>query len=178
MAASECRDLESLLQPYVDGEFEADDKVQLEVHLAHCEACRTRVDQERRLRARLRAAVAACAGFIAYLELPQLLVPLFDDAVRRHSQNLPLEVAGDEQRVQRWFEGKVDFNVQVPRFRNVNLQGGRLSHIAAEFAAVCAQAHYGEAKFARRHVGCCDGMRRVAEHEHAFACQVIRIDAA
>jgi anti-sigma factor (TIGR02949 family) len=172
MAASECRELEPLLQPYVDGEFDADDKVELEVHLAHCAACRLRVDEERRLRARLVAvsqvaapaalrsriavglkqerrwttvhtslraaavaAVAACAGFMGYVEIQKMLEPQFDDAVDRHSKNLPVEVSGDEQRVQRWFEGKVDFNVHVPHLQNVNLQGGRLSHIGDHSAA-------------------------------------------
>jgi anti-sigma factor (TIGR02949 family) len=172
MGASECRDLESLLQPYVDGEFEPSDRADLEVHLAHCDHCRALVEHERRFRERVRqaafvpapqalreridlglrrerkwasahavfksaawVAVAACAGFIGYLELPDLLEPLLRDAVTTHSRSLPVEVQGDEQRVMNWFRGKVDFNVQLPHFRNVSLEGARLSHIRDHNAA-------------------------------------------
>jgi anti-sigma factor (TIGR02949 family) len=55
MAAQECRDLELLLQPYVDGEFEANDQLEVEHHLAHCPECRAQVEQGRMLKARLRS---------------------------------------------------------------------------------------------------------------------------
>ena len=57
MGAPECRDLEPLLQPYVDGEFEPGDRADVETHLAHCPACRTLVEGERRLRVRMREAL-------------------------------------------------------------------------------------------------------------------------
>ena len=59
MTALECRDLESLLQPYLDGEFERGEASDLEAHLALCAPCRARVDGERQFRARLRAASLA-----------------------------------------------------------------------------------------------------------------------
>lgn len=173
MSALECRDLEPLLQAYVDGEFEAADQAELEAHLAGCTKCRAIVAQELKFHEQLRAAaatvrapealrarieqglkhehrwatvrkivrpevvaaLAACAGFLAYFSSQRFLEPLLKDAVSNHAHNLPVEVQGDEQHVQRWFAGKVDFNVPLPHLHQVKMLGGRLSHVSDRAAA-------------------------------------------
>lgn len=172
MSARECRELAVMLVPYVDGEYEAADKAEIETHLAGCAACAAVVASERGLRAQLRAAasvrapaalrgrieqavkrerrwglfraavrpeivaaVAACAGVAAWFSTRYLLAPILDDTVAHHSRNLPVEVSGDAQRVQRWFLGKVDFNVRLPHLENVSISGARLSHVRDHNAA-------------------------------------------
>lgn len=61
---NECRELEPLLAPYVDGEAEAADRTRIEAHVASCACCRGRLAAVRTacesLRAR-RGALRACA---------------------------------------------------------------------------------------------------------------------
>jgi anti-sigma factor RsiW len=47
---AECRDLESLLAPYVDGEAQPGDRAVIEAHLRACAACRDRVACEEQVR--------------------------------------------------------------------------------------------------------------------------------
>lgn len=54
----DCRQIESLLPPYVDGEAQSDDRAQVERHLSTCAACRSSVDAQRTVRAVLRARAA------------------------------------------------------------------------------------------------------------------------
>lgn len=49
-----CSELEQFLYPYLDGEFEADEAVNLERHLASCPACATKVHAEKQFLAALR----------------------------------------------------------------------------------------------------------------------------
>jgi mycothiol system anti-sigma-R factor len=42
----DCRELDSLMFPYLDGELVDGDRVRVEAHLAECESCRKRTDQE------------------------------------------------------------------------------------------------------------------------------------
>jgi anti-sigma factor (TIGR02949 family) len=42
----DCRELDNLLYPYLDGELVDGDRVQVDSHLAGCEECRKRTDQE------------------------------------------------------------------------------------------------------------------------------------
>lgn len=172
MSALECRELEPLLQAYVDGEFEAVERAEFDAHLGQCPACRERVMREQAFREQLRAAasvrapaalrariesglkqerrwgavrklvrpevvaaLAACAGFVAYFSSQRFLEPLLKDAVSNHAHNLPIEVSGDEQHVQSWFSGKVDFPVRLPHLRDVSVSGGRLSHVRDRSAA-------------------------------------------
>ena len=51
----DCRQIESLLPPFVDGEADTQTATRVEAHLASCDACRSRVAQERTVRAVLRA---------------------------------------------------------------------------------------------------------------------------
>lgn len=49
----DCRRMESLLPPYVDGEGSPSDAALVEAHLAHCAECRQLVQQQREIRALL-----------------------------------------------------------------------------------------------------------------------------
>jgi anti-sigma factor RsiW len=59
---SECRQIESLLPPYVDGEASASTVAQVDAHLAICDACARSVQAQRTLRAVLRARAAQLTG--------------------------------------------------------------------------------------------------------------------
>jgi anti-sigma factor RsiW len=56
---SDCRQIESLLPPYVDGEARPEASVRIEAHLSQCSDCRDRVAAERTARAVLRAKAAS-----------------------------------------------------------------------------------------------------------------------
>lgn len=60
----DCRELDNLLYPYLDGELVDGDRVSVEGHLASCDTCRTAADQERSmlLLIRSRAKAAAACG--------------------------------------------------------------------------------------------------------------------
>lgn len=51
-----CQDLERLLYPYLDGEFDADERLDVESHLATCAECARQVHAEARLKEALRRA--------------------------------------------------------------------------------------------------------------------------
>jgi anti-sigma factor (TIGR02949 family) len=51
-----CQELDRLLHPYLDGEFQPEERVEVEAHLAGCADCRQRVDAEQQLRLALRRA--------------------------------------------------------------------------------------------------------------------------
>ncbi len=57
-----CRDVDALLPAYVDGELVGTDREDVDVHLAGCSACRSRVDFDRAFKRRLRQAVAERDG--------------------------------------------------------------------------------------------------------------------
>ena len=66
---------------------------------------------------------------------PEALVA---DAVDKHARALPVEVTPAAGDVDAWFQGKVDFHVQVPRFRSANaprLVGARLANVSDRQAA-------------------------------------------
>ena len=109
------------------------------IHLALEEE---RAPRWRRLFTPLRmAAVAACAaGVLLVLVTQDGSNPLVDEAIRRHTRDLPLEVtaaAVGPESVATWFAGKLDFNPSPPQFRgaDVHLVGARLSHIQDRPAA-------------------------------------------
>jgi anti-sigma factor RsiW len=66
-------------------------------------------------------------------------IGLSEEIVKNHSHSKPLEInADDEKEVARWFEGKLDFPVDPPKFApdaNVRLVGARISRIKAKDAA-------------------------------------------
>lgn len=49
-----CRDLDQCLYPYLDGEFDAQERLDIESHLGSCEACARRVHQEAKFRETIR----------------------------------------------------------------------------------------------------------------------------
>jgi anti-sigma factor RsiW len=61
----DCRELESFLPAYVDGEFEAYERAEVETHLAGCAACQHAV----RIQASMKEAVRRAAPAIAPIEL-------------------------------------------------------------------------------------------------------------
>ena len=61
----DCREIESFVPAYVDGEFDAYERAEVEAHLAHCAACRHAV----RVQAALKDALKRAAPAIAPIEL-------------------------------------------------------------------------------------------------------------
>ncbi|ADO72375.1 anti-sigma factor family protein [Stigmatella aurantiaca] len=51
-----CQELDRLLYPYLDGEFQPEERIEVETHLATCESCTLRVEQESAIRQVLRRA--------------------------------------------------------------------------------------------------------------------------
>jgi anti-sigma factor (TIGR02949 family) len=51
-----CQELDRLLYPYLDGEFQPEERMDVENHLEECEDCTLRVDQEREIQQTLRRA--------------------------------------------------------------------------------------------------------------------------
>jgi anti-sigma factor RsiW len=87
------------------------------------------------------SALAACvAGVLVVLATHGGTDPLVEEAIRKHTRDLPLEVTAASmgpESVGRWFAGKLDFNAAPPRFRadQVRLVGARLSNIQDRPAA-------------------------------------------
>jgi anti-sigma factor RsiW len=87
------------------------------------------------------AALAACAaGVLVVVATHGGSSPLVDEAVRKHTRDLPLEVTASSvgaDSVTGWFAGKLDFNPAPPQFRgrDVRLIGARLSNIQDHPAA-------------------------------------------
>jgi mycothiol system anti-sigma-R factor len=51
-----CQELERLLYPYLDGEFQPEERMDMETHLETCAGCARRVEQEREIQQTLRRA--------------------------------------------------------------------------------------------------------------------------
>jgi anti-sigma factor (TIGR02949 family) len=51
-----CQELDGLLYPYLDGEFQPEERMDVETHLTACAGCARRVEEEQRLRQALRRA--------------------------------------------------------------------------------------------------------------------------
>jgi anti-sigma factor RsiW len=51
-----CQELDRLLYPYLDGEFQPEERLDVETHLEMCAACARRVEQEREIQQALRRA--------------------------------------------------------------------------------------------------------------------------
>jgi anti-sigma factor RsiW len=86
------------------------------------------------------ALVACAAGVMVVLATHGGTDPLVDEAVRKHTRDLPLEVTAASigpDSVAHWFAGKLDFNAAPPQFHRaeVRLVGARLSHIQDRPAA-------------------------------------------
>jgi mycothiol system anti-sigma-R factor len=174
-----CQELDSILYPYLDGEFQPEERLEIEAHLTGCAECAQRVNMEARmqqslrraarqavettrapdaLRARLQlgirqeqrrvsqawwlrasaaaAVVAVVAGGTWMTLRPGQHQRFMDDAARRHAKRLPVEIAGgSHEHVEAWFDGKLDHRVSVPRLRDVQLSGARISNVTDRPAA-------------------------------------------
>ena len=62
IAALDCTELERSIDAYLDGEFDARERIEVDTHLAGCARCRALAESQRRvrdaIRARLREAMA------------------------------------------------------------------------------------------------------------------------
>lgn len=171
-----CRDLETQLTPYLDGELIAEARVAIEAHVTGCAPCARHVEVERHnlsviraagkeaspvapaaLRARISeslsrdadrrrrlgagraAAVAATVTFAVVLGHQQYRGHqrrLYEqDAALRHARQLPLEIEQSPEAIERWFGGKLDHKVTVPRFPNSQAAGARLLQVRDKPAA-------------------------------------------
>ena len=171
-----CRDLETQLTPYLDGELIAEARVEFEGHLATCPTCPRHVEVERynltsireaarstspampaALKARLfenlareanrrrrigvgRAAAVAATVTLAvglgHHEYRTHQRRLYEqDAAMRHARQFPLEIVQPADAIERWFGGKLDHPVNVPRFLHANATGARLLQVRDKPAA-------------------------------------------
>lgn len=171
-----CRDLETELTPYLDGELIAEARVEVEGHLATCDVCRKHVERERhnlsviqqavkadapvapeafkarlfenlrhdadlQRRAGLRRVAAMAAGVTVALVVGHQAWRghqrrLYEqDAAMRHARQFPLEIEQSPEAIERWFGGKVDYRVSVPRFPNARAAGARLLQVRDKPAA-------------------------------------------
>lgn len=171
-----CRDLETELTPYLDGELIAEARAEVEAHLATCPTCPRHVEIERHnlsvireagraasptappaFKARLFeniardasrqrrrgvgrvAAVAAGLTFalvISHHEYRGHQRRLYEqDAAIRHARQFPLEIEQSPDAIERWFGGKLDHPVNVPRFPNATATGARLLQVRDKPAA-------------------------------------------
>lgn len=175
-ARDECRELNPVFYPYLDGELDLDERLEIEGHLAHCAACATRVQAELRFRdvVRARTRKAACApealrarisegvhsahrrrqierwmkvsaaalvvvsvgGWAVANRTTERERHFLDDAARRHARRLPAEVQrNNNEAVEAWFDGKLDYRVTVPTLANARITGARLSDVSDRPAA-------------------------------------------
>ena len=171
-----CRDLETQLTPYLDGELIAEARVEVEAHLAACPTCPRHVDVERHnlsvireaaragsprappaFKARLfenlardssrqrrvgvgrAVAVAATVTFavgLGHHEYRTHQRRLYEqDAAMRHARQFPLEIEQPPDAIERWFGGKLDHPVNVPRFPRATATGARLLQVRDKPAA-------------------------------------------
>jgi anti-sigma factor (TIGR02949 family) len=171
-----CRDLETQLTAYLDGELIAEARVEVEAHLATCLTCPRSVEVERHnlslirataqagspaapaaLRSRLFDQLARDAGrqrrtgvgrFAAVAATVTVAVAashhgyrnhqrrLYEqDAALRHARQFPLEIQQPPEAIERWFGGKLDHKVMVPRFPNAQAAGARLLQVRDKPAA-------------------------------------------
>ncbi len=180
-----CRDLETQLTPYLDGELIAEARVEVEEHLATCPTCPRHVEVERHnlsaireavragspaapphLKARVfaslahdasrqrragavRVAAVACtvtfAVGLGHHEYRVHQRRLYEqDAAMRHARQFPLEIQQPPDTaakgefaaaIERWFGGKLDHPVNVPRFPHATATGARLLQVRDKPAA-------------------------------------------
>lgn len=190
-----CDDFETLLHPYVDGEFDAAERHEVDTHLAACAGCSKRVLFQRHFKQSMReaatgpaspmapsdlrrgvlagitreqrtrstrkilafsstAAVLLVAGSAVWGLSPKARERFVNDAARRHARSLPSEInARAHDEVERWFGGKLDHRVAVPRFANATLSGARLSNVQERPAAYIRYVKTDEKNGADRVIG-------------------------
>src|SRR5512137_2646332 len=111
----DCRDVQRLLEPYLDGEFDEAERAGLEGHLASCTPCRN----------------ASAAGALFVFAGHRSMDPMVEEAVRKHARDLPLELSAASlgpEAIPAILASKLDFNPRPPAFRasGVKLVGARL----------------------------------------------------
>jgi anti-sigma factor (TIGR02949 family) len=185
----DCRELDSLLYPFLDGELEAGERFEIEGHLAGCPGCLSRLESEQRLKDVLRdrteltrapaalrarvfdgvraekrkeraqqwlkisaAALVVCAAGsgVAWVRTSDLRARYTADAAIGHARKLPAEVTQDtNEAVEAWFDGKLDYHVEVPRLANARVTGARISNVSdkpAAYISYAAQSRDGRAR--------------------------------
>jgi mycothiol system anti-sigma-R factor len=185
----DCREIDSLLYPFLDGELEAGERFEIESHLGDCPACMARLEAEQRLKdvvrdrvalaqapAALRArvfsgvraeqrkeraqhwlkisaaalVVCAAGSGVAWVRNSGLRERYTEDAALGHARKLPVEVQQDtNEAVESWFDGKLDYHVEVPRLANARVTGARISNVsdkAAAYISYQAQSADGRAR--------------------------------
>lgn len=214
-----CQEFESILYLYLDGEFQPEERLAAETHLAGCPECAQRAHEEGRLRQSLRRAarhsvegsraptalrarlqanlhqeqrresqsawlrrgaaalVLVTVGGGSWMALrPEHHHRYVEDAVRRHTKKLPVEVVGvSHENVEAWFDGKLDHRVSVPRLQDVRLSGARISNVTDRPAAYISYEHHVEGTSAPvRRIGLFvfDDARRDVEAPPLAAVQV------
>ena len=171
-----CRDLETQLTPYLDGELIAEARIEVEAHLASCPTCPRQVEIERHNLSVIREAVreanppappafkarlfeniardanrqqrlgvgrvmAVAAGMtfaivIGHHQYRSHQRSLYEqDAALRHARQFPLEIEQSPDAIERWFGGKLEHPVNVPRFPNATATGARLLQVRDKPAA-------------------------------------------
>lgn len=172
----DCREIDTFLYPFLDGELESGERFEIENHLSGCPSCLARIEAEQRLKdvVRDRAAVVAqapaalrervfsgvraeqrkeraqhwlkisaaalvvCAAGsgVAWVRSSGLRERYTEDAALGHARKLPVEVRQDtNEAVEAWFDGKLDYHVEVPRLANARVTGARISNVSDKPAA-------------------------------------------
>jgi len=80
-------------------------------------------------------AAAAAMVLIGVMQPSGAATPIYEEAVRAHEKNLPVEVGGSEENVAHWMAGKVAVPVRPFRSHYLSLVGGRLWHVQSRDAA-------------------------------------------
>jgi anti-sigma factor RsiW len=62
LIALDCKDLERSVDPYLDGEFDAPERAEVDAHLAGCPACRALVERQALVRASIRTKLREAMG--------------------------------------------------------------------------------------------------------------------
>lgn len=180
----DCAQFRQFIDPYLDAEFDAEERAAFDAHLAVCGDCRRHYEHrawmqgaikpalkrpcrmpvgmrdrihdrlrgaERQVRIRRAARKVAAAGSTAAAMAAVLLfvTPLtgfkptvMADAVDQHVQKMPVEMPSpDGAEVEKWFEGKVPFEMAAPQFDDgrVMLLGGRISRVGGPGDAVTSR---------------------------------------
>ena len=92
--------------------------------------------------------------------------------------NVPLHLRAQHELGLKFRDPGFNLQIVVTDQRLDAIQFGCLAHLARELAAVGAEADHRETKLLCRHTSGCHGVRRIAEHKHAFSGQVSRVHRA
>lgn len=103
------------------------------------------------VRAGAAAAVIAAAGGAYLFNRPGTRGMYVEAAALRHAKGLPFEIQRDApERLEAWFEGKLEHSVHVPTFPNTTLAGARLSNVKDKQAAYIGYQAQGDGTRPRR----------------------------